>query len=263
MSLKAGDLSYRYDGASAPAISSIDLEICKGEIAVLCGKNGSGKSTLLRCLAGLAKPAHGWISIDGHEAQKSRRNIGFAIQFPERALFERTVYDEVAFGPRNMGMSPEEVNRLTEHAIDSVGISRDLINVPPRSLSYGQKRLVAIACAIAHGPGYLFLDEPAAGLDYQGRRRIAGLVRGLNASGMTIIVASHDPVDLLDAGSRLLVLDRGRIIASGTPSAEILKQAGISSDTVELVLRLKRCGVNLPETFLPEALADSIAEVIK
>jgi energy-coupling factor transporter ATP-binding protein EcfA2 len=263
MSLKADGVSYFYAGAGVPAISSINLEIKKGELAIVCGKNGSGKSTLLRCLAGLAKPSQGRVTIDGRAAERSRRNVGLAIQFPERALFERTVYDEIAFGPRNMGLPPDEVERLTMSAIDAAGIGRDLLPVQPRSLSYGRKRLVAIACAIAHGPGYLFLDEPAAGLDYQGRRRISCLIRGLNASGMTIVVASHDPSDLLDACSRLIVLDGGRVVADGLPAAERLEQAGISSDTIELIRRLKACGIEVRETFSPEALADQIAEAAR
>ncbi len=263
MSLKAENVSYYYAGTRTPAISSVDLKIRRGELAVVCGRNGSGKSTLLRCLAGLAKPSQGHVTVDGQAADRSRRRIGFTIQFPERALFERTVYDEVAFGPRNMGIPDDEVRRLTERAIDSVGINSDLFTVQPRSLSYGRKRLVAIACAIAHGPGYLFLDEPAAGLDYQGRMRIASLVRSLNASGMTVIVASHDPFELLNNCGRLIVIDQGQIIANGPPSVESLELAGISSDTIELARRLKGCGINVREAFSPEALADSIAEVTK
>ncbi|OPY30071.1 MAG: Trehalose/maltose import ATP-binding protein MalK [Methanocella sp. PtaU1.Bin125] len=263
MSLKAEDVSYRYPGAGGPAISSASLEIGKGELVVVCGKNGSGKSTLIRCLAGLIKPSQGRVSIDGQAPEKARRAIGFAVQFPERALFERTVCDEVAFGPRNMGLPPDEVDRLTGQAIDAVGISRDLMSVAPRSLSYGRKRLVAIACAIAHRPGYLFLDEPAAGLDYEGRTRITGLIKSLKAAGMTVIVASHDPLDLLDICDRLVVLDGGRVVADGPPSVESLGRAGITSDTIELARRLQSCGINVREAFSPEALADSIVEALK
>ncbi len=263
MSLKADDLSYFYAGAGMPAISAVNLEIRKGELAIVCGKNGSGKSTLLHCLAGLAKPSQGRVIIDGRATGKSRRNVGLAIQFPERALFERTVFDEIAFGPRNMGLPPDEVKRLTASAIDAVGIGPDLLSVQPRSLSYGRKRLVAIACAIAHGPGYLFLDEPAAGLDYQGRRRIADLIRRLNASGMTIAVASHDPSDLLDACNRLIIIDEGRVVADGPPTLVSLGLAGISSDTIELIRRMKACGIDVREAFSPETLADSIAEAVK
>jgi ABC-type dipeptide/oligopeptide/nickel transport system ATPase component len=135
-------------------------------------EDGSGKSTCCGVLglANIRGPCYYRWTGFGNPGQ-----YRVSIQFPERALFERTVYDEVAFGPRNMGIPDDEVRQLTERAIDSVGISSNLFTVLPRSLSYGRKRLVAIACAIAHGPGYLFLDEPAAGLDYQGRMRIASL----------------------------------------------------------------------------------------
>jgi energy-coupling factor transport system ATP-binding protein len=263
VSLKAEGVSYRYEGMKTPALDAICLDIKKGGLVVACGDNGSGKSTLLRCLAGLARPSSGQVTIDGQPAERSRRKIGFAIQFPERALFERTAFDDIAFGPRNMGMPPEEVKHRVEITVDAMGLGRDLLDASPRSLSHGQKRLLAIACAIVHGPEYLFLDEPAAGLDCQGRRRITSLIGELNRAGMTVVVASHDPSVLLDRCSRLIKLEEGRVRVDGPPSFSIAGRAGIRSETMELVNQLKSRGMNLPETFSPEALADSIEEAIK
>ncbi len=124
VSLKAEAVSYRYEGRREPALDAVSLDLKKGELVVVCGSNGSGKSTLLRCLAGLAKPSTGQVTIDGQAAERSRRKIGFAVQFPERALFERTAFDDIAFGPRNMGMPAEEVTRRVETAIDAVGLGR-------------------------------------------------------------------------------------------------------------------------------------------
>ncbi|HEY3272770.1 MAG TPA: ABC transporter ATP-binding protein [Methanocella sp.] len=263
MSLKAEAVSYRYESIKTPALDAASLEIKKGELVAVCGSNGSGKSTLLRCLAGLAKPSSGYVTIDGHAAERSRRKIGFAVQFPERALFERTAFDDVAFGPRNMGKPVDEVKRRVETAVDAVGLSRDLLGASPHSLSYGQKRLLAIACAIVHGPEYLFLDEPAAGLDSQGRRKITGLISELNSAGMTVVVASHDPTALLDNCSRLIALKDGRIIVDGPPTYANARLAGIRSETMELAEQLKSRGMNIQETFSPEALADMIAEALK
>lgn len=257
MSLKAEAVSYSYEGMKTPALDSVSLDIEKGELAVVCGSNGSGKSTLLRCLAGLARPSSGHVTVDGHDAAVSRRKIGLAVQFPERALFERTAFDDLAFGPRNMGMPADEVKRQVEAAVDAVGFGRELLGVSPRTRSYGQKRLLAIACAIVHRPEYLFLDEPAAGLDYRGRKTIIRLISELNSGGMTIVVASHDPIALLDRSSRLVALDAGRVIVDAAPSFASARRAGIRSETMELVEQLKGRGMTIKETFSPEALAEA------
>lgn len=263
MPLKAEAISYGYEGMKIPALNSVSLDIRKGEFALVCGNNGSGKSTLLRCLAGLARPSSGHVTIDGHDAAVSRPKIGLAVQFPERALFERTAFDDLAFGPRNMGMPADEVKRQVESAVDAVGFGRELLGVSPRTLSHGQKRLLAIACAIAHGPGYLFLDEPAAGLDYQGRKTIIRLISELNSGGMTVVVATHDPAGMLDRCTRLVALDGGRVVVDATPSFASARQAGIRSETMELAGQLKCRRTEVKETFSPEALADCISEALK
>jgi energy-coupling factor transport system ATP-binding protein len=263
VSLKAVTVGYGYEGAKAPALDSVSLDIKKGELVVVCGSNGSGKTTLLRCLAGLSGPSSGNVTIEGQAAERSREKIGFAVQFPERALFERTAFDDLAFGPRNMGMSVDEVKRRVESAIDAVGLSRELLNVSPRTLSHGQKRLLAVACAIVHGPEYLFLDEPAAGLDYRGRKKIASLIYELNRGGMTIVVASHDPATLLDQCSRLIALKDGKVIVDSPPSFASARKAGIRSDTMELAEQLRSRGMAIRETFSPETLAGSITEALK
>jgi ABC-type cobalt transport system, ATPase component len=263
VSLKAEAVSYSYEGMKAPALDSISLDMKKGELVIVCGNNGSGKSTLLRCLAGLARPSSGHITIEGQPAEKSRQKIGFAIQFPERMLFERTAFDDIAFGPRNMGMPAVEVKRRVEAAIDAVGLIQEMLGVSPRTMSHGQKRLLAIACAIVHEPEYLFLDEPAAGLDCQGRRKIMCLIDDLNRAGMTIVVASHDPQGLLGRCSRLVALESGRIIVDAPPSFVSAQQAGIRSETMELAKQLKGHDIAVKETFSPETLADSIAEALK
>jgi len=263
VSLKAEAVSYRYEGMKAPALDTVSMDLEEGELVLVCGNNGSGKSTLLRCLAGLAKTSAGRVTIDGQPAEKLRRKIGFAVQFPERALFERTAFDDIAFGPRNMGMPANEVKKRVEAAVDAVGLGRELLGVSPRSLSYGQKRLLAIACAIVHRPEYLFLDEPAAGLDSRGRKKIVELINLLHGDGMTIVVATHDPTRLLDSGSRLVAMDDGRIVVDEPPTFASARRAGIRSETMELAGQLKSREMSIRETFSPEMLAEDIAEELE
>lgn len=261
MSLKAEGLTYLYEGEQMPALDLINIGIGKGELVLFCGKNGSGKSTLLRCMAGLAKPSGGSALIDGENAHKARQKIGFAIQFPERALFARTIYDDLAFAPRNMGMPEKSVQSCVENAVRLVGLEVDL-HTSPRRLSYGQKRLAAFACAVAHGPEYLFLDEPGAGLDYCGKQRIARIINELSNSGKTIVIATHDPLFLLGDCTRIVLLEAGRVVTNAQPLPEAVASAGITSDTLALAKRLNACGHNVRETLSPEELADDIAEVL-
>lgn len=261
MSIKAEGVSHFYQVVKA--LDSIDLEIRPGELVVLCGKNGSGKSTLLKCLAGLQKPSQGRVAIDGMPAVKARSKVGLAVQYPERALFGKTVAEDLAFSPKNAGLQPGEVSRRIEHAAKSVGLSASLLVKPHTYLSYGQKRLAGIASILSVRPSYLFLDEPTAGLDYPGKQRISELLRSLNREGVTIVLASHDPSFFAGLCSRLIMLEAGRIISDGAPVKADLARAGIRSDTLELARLLRRCGFDVPETFSPEVLADSIAEVIE
>ncbi|HMK45940.1 MAG TPA: ATP-binding cassette domain-containing protein [Methanocella sp.] len=265
MPVKAERLSMTYPGSTVPALDSVSLEVHDGEIAVLFGANGSGKSTLLRCLSGLAKPTEGTITIDGTPAEQARRRVSLAIQFPERALFEPTIYDDIAFGPRNhrRGTTEQEaIDLLVREAADAAGLPLETLSMHHRSLSYGQRRLAAIASVIATKPGYLFLDEPAAGLDTGALRRITRLVRRLKAGGTTIVIASHDPLAFMDGCDRLIVLKAGQVAVDRPPLDADLVEAGIVSDTLAVARALQRRGWDVPETFSPETLADSIAETI-
>ena len=148
-------------------------------------------------------------------------------------------------------------------ALAAVGLSDSLLAQPHTSLSYGQKRLAGIASVISGRPAYLFLDEPTAGLDYLGKQRIVGLLKGLIDAGVTIVLASHDPSFFAGICNRLIVIETGRIIFDGAPEKADLGMAGIRSDTMELARKLRDCGFDVPETFSPEELADSVAEVIR
>lgn len=260
MPVKAESLSCRYSGITV--LDSIDLCISDGEIALICGRIGSGKSTLLRCLAGLRKPSHGRVFIDGRPAEKMRSSIGLSIQYPERALFERTLYEDIAFTLKNRGKTPDETLALVKKAINDTGLPEQALSQSHNFLSHGQKRLAAFAAVLSGQPKYLFLDEPVAGLDYPGKLRVLQLLQSLSRSGTTIIVASHDYRSFLTICHRLIVLEAGRIVVDSPPGQADLVKAGIASDTLALAKRLRERGWTVPETFSPEALADCIAEVI-
>ena len=261
MSIKAEGVSHFYHGITA--LDAIDLDIRQGEIVVLSGKNGSGKSTLLKCMAGIQKPTRGTVTIDGKSAGNSRLKVGLAIQFPEKALFGRTVYDDLAFAPKNRGLPTEELKVCVATAKDAVGLSDDLLAQPHTSLSYGQKRLAGLACILSGTPDYLFLDEPTAGLDYPGKLRIKRLLEKLAGSGVTIVVASHDPSLFTGIANRILLLESGRIVVDSEPGKADLIRAGFRSETLALARRLNGCGFEVPETFSPEELAENVAEVIR
>ena len=235
MALMVENLCQVYSRGEPDEVKALSIEKIKiepGEFVVIAGNSGSGKSTLLRCLAGLMKPTSGKISIDGVEARKTRDRIGLAVQSPERALFEKTLYDDVAFGLRNRGYSDSETCVKARGAIRKVGLDEDLLTCSPRSLSHGQKRLAALAGVIALKPPYLFLDEPTAGLDTCGRHRVIDALARLNRDDMTIVAASHNMAHFSEVVSRLVILASGKIWFDGKPdglvSVEGLESLGLS-----------------------------------
>jgi cobalt/nickel transport system ATP-binding protein len=213
--------SFRYpDGTTA--LSDILLDVMPGEFCGILGSNGSGKTTLLKLLDGMIKDFNGTVLLDGDDiCRLSPRQIyskvGLVFQNPDDQLFAHSVYEDVAFGPRNMGLDEEEVRRRIAEALEAVEMA-DLAAKDIHNLSYGQKKRVCIAGLLAMGHGILLLDEPTAGLDPMGEYRMMELLTRLNReSGVTIIMATHS-VDLVPVFlSRLHILSRGRVVRSGTP----------------------------------------------
>jgi energy-coupling factor transport system ATP-binding protein len=266
MALMVENLCQVYSRGEPDEVKALSIEKIKiepGEFVVIAGNSGSGKSTLLRCLAGLMKPTSGKISIDGVEARKTRDRIGLAVQSPERALFEKTLYDDVAFGLRNRGYSDSETCVKAHDAIRKVGLDEDLLICPPSSLSHGQKRLAALAGVIALNPPYLFLDEPTAGLDACGRRRVIDALAGLNRDGMTIVAASHNLAHFSEVVSRLVILGSGKIWFDGAPdglvSEEGLESLGLSlPPSLAYARELVKRGMVLEWNVGPEKLAEAL-----
>ncbi len=220
--IKTEHLSHLYSVGTpfeTTAIEDINLHIKKGEYVGVIGHTGSGKSTLIAHFNAILKPTHGKIFIDGKdlwssdkaERIKTRFDVGLVFQYPEYQLFEETVYKDIAFGPKNMGLSEEEIERRVEKALAFVGMPKDILQKSPFDLSGGQKRRVAIAGVMALEPKVLILDEPAAGLDPMGRDEILGRIREYHKeTGSTVLLVSHSMEDVSRNADSILVMNRGR-----------------------------------------------------
>ncbi len=267
MSITVKDLTYIYEAGTSyekRALSHINLEIQPGEFVGLIGHTGSGKSTLIQHLNGLIRPTEGSVYYNGNdifssreEGKKLRQKIGLVFQYPEYQLFEMTVRKDVAFGPKNMGLPAEEVDRRVEAALKLVGLSEDVYDASPFGLSGGQRRRAAIAGILAMEPEYLILDEPTAGLDPQGREEILAQVAQLREKrNMAVILVSHSMDDVAEHVDRILAMDAGEIRFDGTPEEvfsheEELKAMGLDiPEATKLSNRLREKGYTIPGTIL-------------
>ena len=262
--LELSDVCYTYDPGTPmahEALSHIDLKIEKGSMTGLIGHTGCGKSTLLRMLNGLTKPDSGKILLGGQDIWEDpkkiaavRFRVGLVMQYPEYQLFDETVASDIAYGPRNMGLSAEEIAVRVREAAAFAGLSDELLEKSPFELSGGQKRRAAIAGVMAMRPEILVLDEPAAGLDPMGREEIfTGLARYRAESGATVVVVSHSMEDMARYCDRLVVMNDGKIILRGTQSevfgrADALRGIGLGvPDITRLCALLRAGGMPLPD----------------
>lgn len=216
--------SYKTPGSSPkPAIRNIALKLSQNESVAIIGRSGSGKTTLMQHLTGLLKPDAGQVFVNGVNLRDKsvqtldiRRRIGLVFQFPETQLFGETVFEDVAFGPRNLGYAQEEVEKSVRNALKLMGLElATLTGRPPTYLSDGEKRRVAIAGILAMQPSCLVLDEPTAGLDYPGRILIKRFLTEYHRAGNTLVLISHDLELVMALCKRLIVLDRGKIVWDG------------------------------------------------
>ena len=215
------------------ALSNINIQIDEGEFIGLIGHTGSGKSTLVQHLNGLLKPTSGDVIVDGINTSKKdvslreiRQKVGLVFQYPEHQLFEETIYADIAFGPKNLGLKDNEVDMRVKSAMENVGLDfESLKDRSPFELSGGQKRRAAIAGVIAMKPKLLILDEPTAGLDPAGRDEILGGIRKLyEKEKMTIVLVSHSMEDIAKLANRILVMDKGELVMDDSPK-EVFKRA--------------------------------------
>ena len=257
------------------AIEDIDLTIPQGQLVGIIGHTGSGKSTFIQHLNALLAPNAGKVICGGkdiNESKISRRDVkhqvGLVFQYPEYQLFEETVYKDIAFGPKNMKLSEEEIDQRVREAAGFVGVEEELFDKSPLELSGGQKRRIAIAGVIAMRPGVLILDEPTAGLDPAGCRQILdNICASREKTGATVIIVSHNMDDVARIAERIIVFSNGRVAMDGS-AAEVFSRAeelmAIGLDVPKataLALALKKQGLQLPEgIYTHEQLLSAVLE---
>ena len=243
------------------ALKDINAEIPTGDFCALIGHTGSGKSTLVQHLNGLIKPTSGKIYIDDTEItapksnlKKIRQKVGLVFQYPENQLFEETVFADIAFGPKNMGLGEGEIKKRVYDAAELVGLEKSLLEKSPFDLSGGQKRRTAIAGVLSMQPEILILDEPTAGLDPTGRDALLNILTSLHKnSSMTVILVSHSMEDVAKVAEHIIVMNKGSIAMQGTVS-EVFKRGrelcdmGLNIPQITILTqKLIQMGINLPD----------------
>ena len=275
MSIKLSNIYHTYSKGTPferLALDGVSVAINKGEIVAIIGHTGSGKSTLVQHLNGLLKPDKGTATIDdiditakGVQAKNARQHVGMVFQYPEHQIFAETVFEDIAFGPRNKGFSEEDVSKAVREAMAFVGLDYDTFaERSPFQLSGGQMRRVAIAGVVAMNPDYLVLDEPSAGLDPRSRNAVFKEIMALHKSrGIAIVLVTHSMEEAVKYANRMLVINAGKVLFDGEP-AVIFKEHGD-----ELV----RVGVDVPQVYkladllrqrgvaVPEGIKDEMALV--
>ena len=282
MPIEVSHLTHCYSEGSAlrtVALDDVSFRIEDGEFVGIIGHTGSGKSTLVQHLNGLLKPSSGQVLIDGedlngeHVNRRSlRQRIGLVFQYPEYQLFEESVAKDIAFGPKNQGLSSGEIDERVRYAMDCVHLDyAKYAERSPFELSGGQMRRVAIAGVLAMRPSVLILDEPTAGLDPRGRDRILTMLEELHArEHVTILMVSHSMDDMARLASRLIVMNEGKIVAEGSPREifsreEMMISIGLDvPEAARLCARLRAKGYDLPaDLFRPEELKDHLLRLWK
>lgn len=280
MSIKLSNIYHTYSKGTPferLALQDVSVAIAKGEIVAIIGHTGSGKSTLVQHLNGLLKPDKGTVTIDdmditakGQQAKAARQQVGMVFQYPEHQIFAETVFEDIAFGPRNKGFNEEEVAKAVREAMAFVGLDYDTYaERSPFQLSGGQMRRVAIAGVVAMNPDYLVLDEPSAGLDPRSRNAVFREIMALHKSrGIAIVLVTHSMEEAVKYANRLLVINGGQVLFDGEPAAifkehgDELVQVGVDVPQVyKLADLLRHKGISLPEGIKDEmALVKAIKQ---
>ncbi|AWI07307.1 energy-coupling factor transporter ATPase [Clostridium drakei] len=282
MSIKIENLTHIYMKGSPfekKALDNVNITIDEGEFVALIGHTGSGKSTLIQHINGLLKPSSGKIVIDDVDITEKkinlnfiRKKVGLVFQYPEYQLFEETIEKDIAFGPKNLGLSDDHINSRVKRAMNMVGLDyENYKDKSPFELSGGQKRRVAIAGVVAMEPKILILDEPTAGLDPKGRDDILGKIKDLHREyKMTIILVSHSMEDVAKLADRILVMHKGKAILDGAPSQvfkeiDTLESVGLAVPQVTYLVRaLKEKGIGISsDVFTIQQAKEEILRILK
>ena len=276
--LQVRNLNYIYSAGTPfqhQALDNVSFSVERGEFIGIIGHTGSGKSTLMQQLNGLLKPTSGEVLLDGKDiwsdkklTRQARFRVGLVFQYPEYQLFEETVYKDIAFGPKNMGLSPEEIDRRVRESAKIVGLTEEQLQVSPFDLSGGQKRRVAIAGVIAMEPEVLILDEPTAGLDPKGREGILKNIEDYRRShNAAILMVSHSMDDVARLTDRLLVMNGSKLAMDGTPAevfehAEELVEMGLNIPQLTRgFLELKKMGLDVPSVYTLDQAVEALTAI--
>lgn len=279
--LKTEDLTYQYSIGTPfekTAVDHVNLEIEEGAFVGIIGHTGSGKSTLIQHFNGLIRPTSGKIYLDGTDIWADKTNIrqvrfqvGLVFQYPEYQIFEDTVYKDIAFGPRNMGLSEAEIKERVEETAALVGLTQAQLNQSPFDLSGGQKRRVAIAGVMALRPKVLILDEPTAGLDPKGREDILREIRRYHKeTGRTVLLVSHSMEDMANCAEKILVMNAGKVFCYDTVEnvfrqAKALQEIGLAVPQITRVcMQLREQGIPLSDDiYMVEAAYQQILQLYR
>ena len=251
------------------ALKNISFNVAEGNFFAIAGHTGSGKSTLIQIIAGLIDFKLGSVEVDGESIKdkSARRKIGIVFQYPEQQLFEETVEKDIAFGPKNFGLSESEISKCVDESMKLVGLDLSIKNLSPFELSGGQRRRVAIAGILALKPKYLILDEPTAGLDPSARKKFLAELKKLHNLGVTIILVTHSMEDVANLAEKVLVLTDGEILFEGTPrklftDIKILERAGLELPAAtRLIHKFSRAGFKVNTEIL--TIEEAEQEILK
>ena len=274
MPIKIEHMFHTYQAGSpfqSDALTDIDFTIEDGDLLALIGHTGSGKSTLAQHLNGLLTPTAGRVLVDGQDINGKdvnrralRQRVGLLFQYAEYQLFEETVYKDIAFGPKNQGLTGKELDHRVRRAFARVHLPQEVLEKSPFELSGGQMRRVALAGVVAMRPSVLVLDEPIAGLDPKGRDELMEVISDLHRGGVTIVLISHNMDDVARIATRVAVLDKGRLAMLGTPREifsrgdELLAMGLDVPQTVRLCRKLRAGGLDIPDCLTNEEVCAAI-----
>lgn len=273
--LSAKGVAHLYNKGTpsqSKAIYDINIDIEEGELVGIIGHTGSGKSTLVQHFNGILKPECGQIIVDGTDIWSSKKatrearfKVGLCFQYPEYQLFEETVYKDISFGPKNMGLSEEEIDKRVQLAAEYVGLPKSLLDKSPFDLSGGEKRRAAIAGVIAMQPKVLILDEPTAGLDPRGRDKILEMIKAYREkTGSTVLLVSHSMEDVAKIATKVLVMNNARVEMYGAVDeiysrSEELREIGLNVPQVSKIFEiLNKSGLNIGSAYTVEKAAERI-----
>lgn len=281
MSIIIKHLTHKYNEGmpfEKTALKDINIEISTGEFVGIIGHTGSGKSTLIQMFNGLLKPTQGQVLVNGQDIhddkinkKEIRQKVGLVFQYPEYQLFEMTVREDVAFGPKNLGLSENEIAERVKYALEAVGLDESYYEKSPFELSGGQKRRVAIAGVLAMKPDTLILDEPTAGLDPKGRNELFDQLQKMHKElGLTIVLISHSMEDVARYAEKLIVLYKGKIAYEGTPrevfaNGTKLEEIGLAMPQIRYIMAaLKDKGLPVDADVLTvEEAAEKIIQYLR